>query len=103
MGDTEVVGTDVEETLELTDTVDDVTELADTDTDALPELEIVADIDGESLRLSVTVADVLGLRVAFGEPDIVPEDDTEELCVDIVDRDIEGVPVKLPDAVTVSD
>ena len=101
--DTEVVGTNDEETLELTDTVDDGPELPDIDTEALPELDKVVDIDGEVLRLSVTVADALGLRVAFDEPDVVPDDDTKELCVDNVDNDIEGEPDKLLDAVTVSD
>jgi len=65
VGDTEVVGTDVEETLELTDTVDDSKELLDTDTEVLPELDTVTEIDGDVLRLCVTVTDELGLRVAL--------------------------------------
>ena len=103
MDDIEVVDIDDAETLERTDTDDETRELIDTDTDVLPELDTVVDIDGEVLRLCVTVADVLGLSVTLEEPDVVPDDDTEELGVNNVDSDIEGEPLELIDAVTVAD
>ena len=65
MDDIEVVGIDDAETLELTDTDDETRELPDTDTDALPELDTVTEMDGDVLRLCVTVTDELGLRVAL--------------------------------------
>ena len=55
------------------------------------------------LRLCVTVTDELGLRVTLEELDVVPDDDTVELEVNNVDNDIEGDPVELIDAVTVTD